>query len=167
MKVTNFSTKPVFQILFFGFLILALINVGIIFTNIAPFDDVIHLSLGALFVIIALVIFVQNIFVQYDSRDELIEIEQASLFSPKQKVRSMQQGYVKSRVRSYEIRKVLFFKQIILIYEKSNGEEERYVIPVTYFSKRKLKRIVKDLKEIMNNNSQMFIGANFKNPYIS
>jgi hypothetical protein len=165
MKISNFSLKPFFQILFFVSVGVAVVNVLLVFTNLRIFGDTTHLILSGVFALIAFASFLQNVFIKYDSSDELIEIERASLFTPKNKVKSAQQGYVKRQIKNYKIRSFLFFKSIEITYVKSNGDEDRYIIPVTLFGSDNLKKIVGDLREILNNNSQMFIGSSFRNPY--
>ena len=165
MKISNFSLKPFFQIVFFISVGLAVVNLAIPFTNLRIFGDVAHLILAGMFALIAFASFLQNVFIKYDSSDELIEIERASLFTPKNRIKSAQQGYVKRQIKNYKVRSFLFFRSIEITYVKSNGDEDKYIIPVTLFGSDNLKKIVGDLKEILSNNSLMFIGSSFRNPY--
>lgn len=166
MKISNFNFKPLFKTVFFVAVLFSIANILIVFTNMMVFSKLGHLVIASTFALVALGSFLQNVFVKYDSTDELIEIERASLFTPRRKVKSSQQGYVKRQIRNYKVRSFLFFKSIELTYVKSNGDEQKYFIPVTLLGKESLQKIISDLKEILNNNSQMFIGSSFRNPYV-
>lgn len=166
MTISNFNLKPLLQTVFFVSIGLSIFNLLIVFTNMQIFGDITHLILSGVFVIIALASFLQNVFVNYDSSDELIEIERGSLFTPKNKIRSAQQGYIKRQIKNYRVRSFLFFKSIEITYIKTNGDEDKYVIPVTLFGSDNLKKLIGDLRDILNNNSQMFIGSSFRNPFI-
>lgn len=167
MKITNFYSRPFLKAAFFILLAVALSNILISFTNIHPFSLPIHIALAALCIVACLYLLTKEVFIKYDSRDDVIEIVHSRLFSSSKKHASSPFGYLKYRVRSFEIIDRWYGTKLIINYEKMNGEISRNEIPFSFLSSRRLNIIKKDLSKIINidfDNETMFIGSNLRNP---
>lgn len=169
MQITNFYTKPFLKGLFYA---LMLFGIGLMilgFTGLQFMPLPIHLGVGVLFVIAALLLLTREFFVRYDSKSELIEIDRSGLFSKNEDFAPRSHlGFVKFQIRDYEMRDHWFGSVLLLTYEKRNGERFNKRVPLALFSKRHIQIIKRDLNRIISGNSDMnlFIGSSFKNPYI-
>jgi hypothetical protein len=168
MKISNFYSRPFLKAAFFIMLIFALSNALILLTNIHPFSLPIHIVLSALFIVACLYLLTKEVFIKYDSRDDMIEIVHSRLFSSSKKPGSSFFGYVKYRVRSFEIIDRWYGTKLIINYETMNGEISRNEIPFSFLSSRRIDFIKKDLSKIINidfDSDTMFIGSNLRNPF--
>lgn len=168
MKISNFYSRPFLKAAFFIFLLVAIGNILISFTNIHPFSLPIHIALAALFLVACLYLLTKDVFIKYDSRDDMIEIVHSRLFSSSKKPSHTPFGYVKYRVRSFEIIDRWYGTKLIINYEKMNGEISRNEIPFSFLSNRRINIIKKDLSKIIHvdfDNDTMFVGSNLRNPF--
>lgn len=165
MRITNFYSRPFLKTLFVVFLGLGVLNIAIAFTNLALFSMPLHLAFGALFIVLSLLLLTREFFVEYDSRNDLIEIERSRLFSSPRKPRVNHMiGYVKYRVRDYEIKDRWYGSRLIIKYEKLNGEIITNEIPFSFLSNRHIRILKRDLSRIVSSDTTLFIGSSFRNP---
>ena len=72
MKLNNLFAKPIVKALFFIALLLGLVNVLMLFTQIQPFTNLVHLSIAVSLFVSAGLIMSKSFFVKYNSTWESI-----------------------------------------------------------------------------------------------
>jgi hypothetical protein len=104
----------------------------------------------------ALLVMTRKLFVRYDSRDELIEIEMAGLFTPKTVIKSKQVGLIKYRVREYKILDRWYGRRLIIYYEKTDKRIMKRAFPMSFMGKEKIEAIKTDLARILSKEPDYF-----------
>ncbi len=150
MKINNLYSKPVIKTLFFIFVGLGLMNVLIIFTNMHPFSDLNHISLAVVFFILAGILMSRNLFLKYDSSDEVVEIERSGLFTTRIESHSNQVGYVKYRIKDYKLTSKWYGAQLTLSYETSAGVVTKNTFPIFFFGNDQVMSLRTDLDKIVH-----------------
>lgn len=149
MKINNFYTRPLIKLLICVVAGLGLLNLFIGITNLAPFSKQIHFGLGLGLVLISLFLLTRNMFVKYDSVDELIEIEESSLVSSVDSVKHKQKGYVKCRIKDFELVERWYITKVILHYQSSEGRGMRqHEISFPFMDRKNLRALKADLQRI-------------------
>ena len=148
MKINNFYTRPLIKLFISIIAGLGLVNLLIALTNIAPFSKQFHFVIGLAFVVIAVLLLTRNIFVKYDSVDELIEIEESSLVSSANTVKLKQKGYVKCRIKDYQVVEKWYLTKVVLHYQGTSGNLRVHEIKFPFISNKHLKALKADLQRI-------------------
>lgn len=148
MKINNFYTRPLIKLIIGILAGLGSVNLIISLTNIAPFSKQFHFLLGIGFILSSIFFLTKNLFIKYDSVDELIEIEQSSLVSSANTVKSNQRGYVKCRVKDFTIVDSWFQTKVVLHYQGSSGSMRQHEIRFPFFRNKHLSALEADLSRI-------------------
>lgn len=148
MKINNFYTRPLIKLFISILAGLGVVNLLIALTNVAPFSKQFHFLVGLGFVLVSVFLLTKNLFVKYDSVDELIEIEQSSLVSSANTVKLKQKGYVKCRIKDYQVVEKWYQTKVVLHYQSTTGGVRHHEITFPFISGKHLKALKADLNRI-------------------
>lgn len=167
MRITNFYTKPFLKTLFYVLSVLGLSLLVIGFTPIQFMALPLHIGIGILFIIAALLLLTKDFFIRYDSKSDLIEIDRSSMFANSNDKHANYLGIIKYQIRDYKMIDRWYGSKLIITYEKLNGERFEHSIPVSLVTSRQVSIIKRDLSRIVsvNSDTNLFIGSSFRNPY--
>ncbi|HBH05505.1 MAG TPA: hypothetical protein DDX92_02750 [Flavobacteriales bacterium] len=152
MKTNNLYSKPILRLLFFVLVALGILNVAIIFTNIHPFTDLSHASIAVVFFAVSGLLLSRDIFLKYDSSDEVLEIERSGLFTSNIAVRSGQRGYIKYRIKDFELIGKWYGARLHINYETGAGQTIKNSFPIFFFKGAQLNELKNDLNGIVRSN---------------
>lgn len=166
LQLSNIYTKNILRIVAVALLIVGLLS----FIN--PWTGWLTLSTAQAMLVsgIATVLFAylssRKFFVKYNREDEVVEIEQSKLFTTLRMRKRGQKDFPKNWIQSYELIDRWYGRKLIINSTKWDGSLEKNEFPILFLSAKKANALRLDLTQIINADDTLFIGSNFRNPYI-
>lgn len=166
IQLSNIYTKNILRIVASVVAVFGLVSFINPFTGWLSLSDVQSIILGGVAFAIFGYLVSRKFFVRYNREEELVEIEQSRLFSSTRMRKLGQKNFPKNWIQSYEVIDRWYGKKLVINSTKWDGTLAKNEFPILFLSNKKANAIRVDLTQIMNADDNLFIGSNFRNPYI-